>query len=152
MDPATVFAEWTLGRIPGEKLSLIASALVADGFVAPTLRTLAEKSSASNGEDSKLFAAAMGELGVERPSCEEAATLVSKRIAKRLMAGELTPRDGCADIASLALGCDERIEGLADFFYLLEEWERAAEGELDGLAQAEADIREAAARLLTENG
>ncbi len=74
--------------------------------------------------------------------------LVSKQIAGRLVAGELTPRDACADIASLGLGCDERVEGLADFFYLLEEWERAAEGELGDLTQAEGDIREAARRLL----
>jgi hypothetical protein len=42
MDPATVFAEWTLGRVPGEKLSLIASALLADGVDTPNLRALAE--------------------------------------------------------------------------------------------------------------
>ena len=39
-------------------------------------------------------------------------------------------------------------EKLTDFFFLLDEWELAASGELGTLAQVEADIREAAARLL----
>ncbi len=149
MDPATVFAEWTLGRIPGEKLSLIASALLADGFDTPTLRVLAGSYSEQlDGKGPELLSAAMGELGIAQPSCEEAALIVARRVAKRLIDGELRVRDACADIASLSLGCDNRTERLTDFFFLLDEWELAASGELGTLAQTEADIREAAARLL----
>ncbi|MGA9762498.1 MAG: hypothetical protein WBQ14_08755 [Gaiellaceae bacterium] len=149
MDPATVFAEWTLGRIPGEKLSLIASALLADGFDTPTLRGLAGARSAEVDEKGPtLLAAAMAELGIAQPSCEEAAMIASRRVAKRLVSGELSVRDACADIASLSLGCDNRTDELTDFFFLLDEWELAASGEYGSLAQAEAGIREAAARLL----
>jgi hypothetical protein len=149
MDPATVFAEWTLDRIPGEKLSLIASALLADGFDTPTLRVLAQApSSELDGKGSEMLITAMSELGIPQPSCEEAALIAARVVAKRLLGGELRVRDACADIASLSLGCDNRTERLSDFFFLLEEWELAASGELGTLAQAEADIREAAARLL----
>jgi hypothetical protein len=149
MDPATVFAEWTLGRIPGEKLSLIASALLADGFDTPNLRDLAEAHSVEVDEKGPaLLAAAMGELGIAQPTCEEAAMIASRRVAKRLVRGELSVRDACADIASLSLGCDNCTESLTDFFFLLDEWELAASGEYCSLAQAETRIREAAARLL----
>jgi hypothetical protein len=149
MDPATVFAEWTLGRIPGENLSLIASALLADGFDTPDLRALAETPSDKlDGKGPTLLVAAMSELGIPQPSCEDAALIAARRVAKRLLAGELRVRDACADIASLSLGCDNRTETLTDFFFLLDEWELAASGELGTLAQVEADIREAAARLL----
>jgi hypothetical protein len=149
MDPATVFAEWTLERIPGEKLSLIASALIAEGFDTPTLRALAETPSGElDGKGSELLAVAMSELGIAQPSCEEAALIAARAVARRLLGGELRVRDACADIASLSLGCNNRIETLSDFFFLLEEWELAASGELGTLAHAEADIREAAARLL----
>jgi hypothetical protein len=149
MDPATVFAEWTLGRIPGEKLALIASALLADGFETPTLRVLAGSHSRGlDGKDAALFAAAMDELGIAPPSYEEAALIVARQVARRLLVGELVPRDACADIASLTLGYDDRVERLADFFYLLEEWEWAAELGPADLRGAEADIREAAAQLL----
>jgi hypothetical protein len=149
MDPATVFAEWTLGRIPGEKLSLIASALLADGFDTPTLRVLAEAPSEElDGKGSGLLIAAMSELGIAQPTCEEAALIAARRVAKRLLGGELGVRDACADIASLSLGCDNCTETLTDFFFLLDEWELAASGELGTLARAESDIREAAARLL----
>jgi hypothetical protein len=150
MDPATVFAEWTLGRIPGEKLALIASALLADGVETPTLRVLAASHSRGlDGKDAALFVAAMDELGIEQPSCEAAALLVAQRVARQLLSGELKPRDACADIASLTLACGDRVERLTDFFYLLEEWERAAELRPADLRAAEADIREAATRLLT---
>ena len=149
MDPATLFAEWTLGRIPGEKLSLIASALLADGFDTPTLRALAEAPSDElDGNGSKLLIASMGELGIAQPTCEEAALIAARRVAKRLLDGRLRVRDACADIASLSLGCDNCPETLTDFFFLLDEWEMAASGELGTLAGAESDIREAAARLL----
>lgn len=149
MDPATVFAEWTLGRVPGEKLSLIASALLADGFDTQTLRALAETSSDDlDGKGPALLISAMGELGIPQPSCDEAALIAARRVAKRLLEGELKARDACADIASLSLGCDNVSESLTDFFFLLDEWELAASGEAGTLAQAEAEIREAAARLL----
>ena len=149
MDPATVFAEWTLGRIPGERLSLIASALLADGFETPNLRALAETPSDElDGKGRELLAAAMSELGIAQPSCEEAALIASRRVAKRLTGGELGARDACADIASLSLGCDNCTETLTDFFFLLDEWELAASGELGTLERAESEIREAAARLL----
>ena len=152
MDPATVFAEWTLGRIPGERLSLIASALLADGFETPNLRALAETPSDElDGKGRELLAAAMSELGIAQPSCEEAALIASRRVAKRLTGDELGARDACADIASLSLGCDNSTEMLSDFFFLLEEWELAASGELGTLRQAEADIREAAACLLEDD-
>ena len=149
MDPATVFAEWTLDRIPGEKLSLIASALLADGFDTPTLRALADVSSDQwDGKGSTLLIAAMGELGIAQPTREEAALIAARRVAKRLVDGRLRVRDACADIASLSLGCDNCPETLTDFFFLLDEWELAASGELGTLAAAESEIREAAARLL----
>ena len=149
MDPATVFAEWTLGRIPGEKLSLIASALLADGFDTPKLRGLAEANSVEVDKNGPtLLAAAMWELGITQPTCEEAAMIAARRVAKRLVRGELGVRDACADIASLSLGCDNCTEALTDFFFLLDEWELAASGKYGSLAQAEAGIREAAARLL----
>jgi len=149
MDPATVFAEWTLDRIPGEKLSLIASALLADGFDTPTLRALANVSSDEwNGKGPKLLIAAMGELGIAQPTREEAALIAARRVVKRLLDGRLRVRDACADIASLSLGCDNCTETLTDFFFLLDEWEMAASGERGTLACAESDIREAAARLL----
>lgn len=149
MDPATVFAEWTLGRIPGEKLSLIASALLADGFDTSTLRVLAEAPSEElDGKGPELLIASMSELGIAQPTCEEAALIAARRVAKRLLGGELRVRDACADIASLSLGCENRTERLTDFFFLLDEWELAASGELGTLAQTEADIREAVARLL----
>jgi len=69
-------------------------------------------------------------------------------VAKRLLDGRLRVRDACADIASISLGCDNCPETLTDFFFLLDEWEMAASGELGTLAGAESDIREAAARLL----
>jgi hypothetical protein len=90
----------------------------------------------------------MSELGIARPTCEEAALIAARRVAKRLLGGELEVRDACADIASLSLGCDNCSETLSDFFFLLDEWELAASGEVGTLAGAEADIREAAARLL----
>lgn len=149
MDPATVFAEWTLGRIPGEKLSLIASALLADGFDTPILRALAETPSDElDGKAPELLVAAMRGLGIPQPSCEEAALIAARRVAKRLLGGELKARDACADIASLSLGCDYAPETLTDFFFLLDEWELAASGELGTLERAESEIREAAARLL----
>jgi len=149
MDPATVFAEWTLGRVPGEKLSLIASALMTDGFDTPTLRALAEvPSDELDGNGSALLIAAMRELGITQPSCEEAALIAARRVAKRLLDGEEKARDACADIASLSLGCDNASEALTDFFFLLDEWELAASGELGTLERAESDIREAATRLL----
>jgi len=149
MDPATVFAEWTLGRIPGEKLSLIASTLLVDGFDTPTLRALAEAPSDElDGKGPKLLIAAMSELGIAQPTCEEAALIAARRVAKRLLDGRLRVRDACADIASLSLGCDNSVETLTDFFFLLDEWELAASGELGTLAHAESNIREAAARLL----
>lgn len=118
MDPATVFAEWTLGRIPGERLSLIASALLADGFETPNLRALGETPSGElNGKGRELLVAAMSELGIAQPTD----------------------------------GCDNSAEMLSDFFFLLEEWETVASGELGTLAQAEASIREAAARLLEDD-
>ncbi|HEY5160084.1 MAG TPA: hypothetical protein VII83_03320 [Gaiellaceae bacterium] len=89
----------------------------------------------------------MSELGIARPTCEEAALIAARRVAKRLLEGELRVRDACADIASLSLGCDNSTETLTDFFLLLDEWELAAGGELGTLARAESDIREAAARL-----
>jgi hypothetical protein len=149
MDPATVFAEWTLGRVPGERLSLIASALLADGFDTQTLRALAETPSDElNGKGPELLAVAMRELGIPQPSCEEAALIAARRVAKRLLDGEEKARDACADIASLSLGCDNATEALTDFFFLLDEWELAASGELGTLERAESDIREAATRLL----
>lgn len=149
MDPATVFAEWTLDRVPGEKLSLIASALLADGFDTPTLRALAEVTSDElDGKGPKLLIAAMSELGIAQPTREEAALIAARRVVKRLLDGKLRVRDACADIASLSLGCDNCTETLTDFFFLLDEWELAASGEAGTLARAESDIREAAVRLL----
>jgi hypothetical protein len=151
MDPATVFAEWTLGRVPGEKLSLIASALIAAGIETPTLRALAEMPSCDlDGSSGELFVTAMGELGIPQPSCEEAALIAARAVTRRLLDDGLRVRDACADIASLSLGCDNRVDELAEFFFLLEEWELAAGGELGTLAQVETDIREAARRLLED--
>lgn len=153
MDPATVFAEWTLGRIPGERLSLIASALLADGFDTPTLRVLAGTPSEDlDGKGLELLSAAMSELGIGQLNREEAALIAARGVAKRLIDGELRVRDACADIASLSLGCDNSTETLTDFFFLLDEWELAASGELGSLTQVEADIREAASRLREASG
>jgi hypothetical protein len=126
-----VFAEWTLGRIPGERLSLIASALLADGFDTRTLRALVETPSDDlDGKGPELLVAAMRGLGISRPSREEAALTAARRVARRLLDGEEKARDACADIASLSLGCDNCTETLTDFFFfffffLLDEWELA---------------------------
>jgi hypothetical protein len=148
MDPATVFAEWELGRIPGEKLSLIASALLAEGFSVPAFRYLAQIpiTSRENGRRARLFTTGMQELGLERPSCQEAALLLARNTARALDEGKLSARDACADIAALTCSCSNPPEALADFYALLEEWELAAERGSEDVVNAR--IRLAAQKLL----
>ena len=149
MDPATVFAEWKLERIPGEKLSLVASALLAEGFDVPSLKQLASSPpSEANGDRSELLIAAMDELGLEHPSCEQAALLVAANVARQLFAGELSTRDVCADITTIGIACHDRPDALLRFYPLLEEWELVAGIDSSSLEKIDSEIRSAAKRLL----
>jgi hypothetical protein len=149
MDPATVFAEWKLERIPVEKLPFIASTLMAGGYDTPVLRVLAGSAKGGRtGAGPELFVTAMGELGLEEPSCEQAALVVARQVASRLLSDELSARDACADIAAIAVGCHNQVESLTGFYLLLEEWDLSSDGEFSTPERVEADIRLAASRLL----
>lgn len=95
-------AEYVLPGIPSEDLKERAIELILAGYENPNLAALvvAEKDQAP-ADLRDLFEQALRELGASFPDRLTAGNVLKKRLARRVVSGELPPREGAGRIVSL---------------------------------------------------
>lgn len=124
MDLDLVEARWRLGVFPPEGLPDVARRIVADGRDGVALRALAELDRPTRSAAGSLFEDALDELGRERMSHDAAALIVARDLARRIVSGQLTPREGADKIAWEVWDQARELDQLGVFVTLLDKRER----------------------------
>lgn len=126
MDIGLVEAMWRLGRFPPEGLPEVAAAALEAGHDGPSLRALAELREPTRLAVGSLFEGAIREMGREPMGNDEAGIIVARDLARRILSGDLGPREGAERIVRDVWDrC--RLERLAVFLRLAEEHDRRPE-------------------------
>ena len=110
------------------------------------LEALAELDRPTRSAAGSLFEDALDELGRSRMALEDAAVLVARDLARRIVSGVLTPREGAHKIAWEVWDRARDVESLGVFVTLLDKREREREHR-DMVDEA---IRREAQRLLRD--
>ena len=98
-----------LDGIPPNTLGEIAEALILDGFESPSLTAFLACDSPYSQDRTTLFRRALSELGEDLPGKHDAALSVSTIIARKIVAGTITPFEGAYSIWKDALDQLEEI-------------------------------------------
>jgi hypothetical protein len=83
----------TLRRLPGEELPRLAADLLASGVDTEAVRELAGVEHATQRDTGELFERILRELGTTAMTVPEAAAIVARDLANKVVAGALAPRE-----------------------------------------------------------
>lgn len=120
MDLDLVEARWRLGVFPPEGLPEVARQLAAEGHEGVATKALSELDRPTRSSASSLFDDVLDELGRERMAFDTAALLVARDIARRIVDGHLSPREGAHAIAWEVWDKAREVERLGVFVTLLD--------------------------------
>lgn len=147
-----------VGAVRGDELVALATRALASGVTSASLPTLAGLTGATSEEAQELLKRVQSELQLPSPSRSEAALAVACNHARRILAGELTARDGADLIGKEAFRLARPQFDLSNFLADADSIdESSARRHSDParydelIAAAENDIRSAARSLLVDH-
>jgi hypothetical protein len=113
-----------LGLSPPEELVNAAGRALEEGCDSPSLRLLAGLGLTERARAEELFAGALAELALPRPSKRVAVMGLARDAAKAVASGEIAPFEGAMRIWKLTLRVPkERFPELDTFVYGASEWD-----------------------------
>jgi hypothetical protein len=138
-----------LGFATTAELRALAQELLADDLLSTeAVLALASRDVVDLEDASSLFDEAIAQLGIIRPTPDQAALTLTIGICDELLAGARTPREACRIIAEYSRALDTRLECLDPFVYAdssLDDSEAFSDAELSEL---HASIRDEARGFL----
>jgi hypothetical protein len=93
-EPRLLLAQWEREELAPEDVPLIASAALQHGCQSGAVAVLAGSSGESRRAVEDLLAPVLRDLGLQRPSQDEAMKLVADDVAGRIVSGEVEPERG----------------------------------------------------------
>jgi hypothetical protein len=114
-----------LGLLLPEDLPLAAMEALEDGCDSPALRILAGLTRSEVDEAGSLFVQSLVEAGLTMPTRRVAALDVAREVARNILSGSTSPRDGSESISRMAsqLSPREHLPQLDTFLYADSEWD-----------------------------
>ncbi len=147
MDIEVSQALYTFKRLPGEQLPEIATDLLAQGVDSAAIRELAGLYEPTLRDAASLFERVLADLGRPPLTTEQAAEIVARDLARRIVTGELQPRDAAGRGSSLCPDAGYP-EVLTRFLALADDYECYPEQS----ASIDADVVSYAKQLLAGKG
>ena len=137
LDIEQLAARWVLGHVPGEDLPAAATQALVNGYDGPALREIAGTANPLLRDVADLFERALDELGARRPSRKEAALILARGYAARIVDGSLSPYAGAKAIWR-ECACEVRPDDhtLDPFIYWADEFEDTRDPERRRLCES----------------
>jgi hypothetical protein len=98
LDIEQLAARWVLGQLHGKELAGSATQALLDGYDGPALREIAGTAEPLIRDVADVFERALDELRARRPSRKQAALILAKAYAARIVDGSLSPYAGAKAI------------------------------------------------------
>ena len=98
MDMKDASGFYVMGHFRGDDLPPIATDALAEGFDSASLRVLAGEMNPAMSDAGPLFERSLAEIGLRLPTKQEAALIIGKHYARRILRGDLTPYEGAVRI------------------------------------------------------
>jgi hypothetical protein len=146
-------ARWRLGELPPERLPEASVSALSAGCETPSLLRLAVMDGSTWSEIEPVLEGVFDERGCPLPSIPQAVASVANDMIRRMVAGELDPRDATIRLSRLVWKAPDRppFEDLLVFSGLSDSWESADAGYLDPEA-VRAAVLDEAKKLLARGG